>query len=185
MEDISVHDDIKSILLSKEEISAKVKELADRITKDYEDSDSLVVVCILKGASVFFADLIRKINRQVQIDFMSISSYGNSRSSSGVVQIRKDLDINIFGKDVLIVEDIMDSGQTLAYLCEMLSARDPSSLKICSLLDKPERRIADIQPDYCGFEIPDEFVVGYGLDYAEKYRNLEYIGVLKPELYTD
>jgi len=180
-----VHDDIQRILISKEEISAKVKELADRITKDYEDSDSLVVVCILKGASVFFADLIRKINRQVQIDFMSISSYGNSRSSSGVVQIRKDLDINIFGKDVLIVEDIMDSGQTLAYLTEMLSARDPSSLKICALLDKPERRVADIQPDYCGFEIPDEFVVGYGLDYAEKYRNLEYIGVLKPELYTD
>lgn len=180
-----MHDDIQRILISKEEISAKVKELADRITKDYEDSDSLVVVCILKGASVFFADLIRKINRQVQIDFMSISSYGNSRSSSGVVQIRKDLDINIFGKDVLIVEDIMDSGQTLAYLTEMLSARDPSSLKICALLDKPERRVADIQPDYCGFEIPDEFVVGYGLDYAEKYRNLEYIGVLKPELYTD
>lgn len=180
-----MHDDIQRILISKEEISAKVKELADRITKDYEDSDSLVVVCILKGASVFFADLIRKINRQVQIDFMSISSYGNSRSSSGVVQIRKDLDINIFGKDVLIVEDIMDSGQTLAYLTEMLSARDPSSLKICALLDKPERRVADIQPDYCGFEIPDEFVVGYGLDYAEKYRNLEYIGVLKPELYAD
>jgi len=180
-----VHDDIEKVLLSKEEISAKVKELADRITEDYEDSDSLVVVCILKGASVFFADLIRKINRQVQIDFMSISSYGNSRSSSGVVQIRKDLDINIFGKDVLIIEDIMDSGQTLAYLTEMLSARDPSSLKICALLDKPERRVADIQPDYCGFEIPDEFVVGYGLDYSEKYRNLEYIGVLKPELYAE
>lgn len=180
-----MHDDIEKVLLSKEEISAKVKELADRITEDYEDSDSLVVVCILKGASVFFADLIRKINRQVQIDFMSISSYGNSRSSSGVVQIRKDLDINIFGKDVLIIEDIMDSGQTLAYLTEMLSARDPSSLKICALLDKPERRVADIQPDYCGFEIPDEFVVGYGLDYSEKYRNLEYIGVLKPELYAE
>jgi len=180
-----VHDDIEKVLLSKEEISAKVKELADRITEDYEDSDSLVVVCILKGASVFSPDLIRKINRQVQIDFMSISSYGNSRSSSGVVQIRKDLDINIFGKDVLIIEDIMDSGQTLAYLTEMLSARDPSSLKICALLDKPERRVADIQPDYCGFEIPDEFVVGYGLDYSEKYRNLEYIGVLKPELYAE
>ncbi len=180
-----MHDDIERILLSKEEIKTKVKELADRITEDYEDSDSLVVVCILKGASVFFADLIRKINRQVQLDFMSISSYGDSRSSSGVVQIRKDLDINIYGKDVLIVEDIMDSGQTLAYLCEMLAARDPSSLKICALLDKPERRIADIQPDYCGFQIPDEFVVGYGLDFAEKYRNLEYIGVLKPELYSD
>ena len=116
---------------------------------------------------------------------MSISSYGNSRASSGVVQIRKDLDINIRDKDVLIIEDIMDSGQTLFYLKEMLGARAPRSLKICALLDKPERRVADIQPDYCGFEIPDEFVVGYGLDFAEKYRNLEYIGVLKPECYQE
>ena len=178
-----MHDEIAKVLLSRETIRAKVKELADRITEDYADSRELVMVCILKGAVVFYADLIRGIDRQIQMDFMSISSYGNSRSSSGVVQIRKDLDINIQGKDVLIVEDIMDSGQTLCHLKELLMSREPASLKICALLDKPERRIADIQPDYCGFEIPDEFVVGYGLDYAEKYRNLEYIGVLKPEMY--
>ena len=180
-----MHDDISKVLVSKEVLRTKVKELGERITADYEDAQELVVVCILKGAVVFFADLIRNINRHVQLDFMSISSYGNSRSSSGVVQIRKDLEINISGKDVLIIEDIMDSGQTLAYLKEMLQARDPRSLRICALLDKPSRRVADIQPDYFGFVIPDEFVVGYGLDYAEKYRNLDYIGVLKPEVYTD
>ena len=181
----NMHEDIAKVLLSKETIKVRVRELADRIMEDYEQSEELVVVCILKGASVFFADLIRNLNRQVGIDFMSISSYGNSRASSGVVQIRKDLDINIRDRDVLIIEDIMDSGQTLFYLKEMLGARAPRSLKICALLDKPERRVADIQPDYCGFEIPDEFVVGYGLDFAEKYRNLEYIGVLKPECYQE
>lgn len=180
-----MHEDIAKVLVSKEVLRTKVKELGAKITEDYEGCDDLIVVCILKGAVVFFSDLIRNINRHVQLDFMSISSYGNSRSSSGVVQIRKDLDINISGRDVLIVEDIMDSGQTLAYLREMLQARDPRSLRICALLDKPSRRVADIEPDYVGFVIPDEFVVGYGLDYAERYRNLEYIGVLKPEVYTD
>ena len=180
-----MHDEIAKVLISREAIRAKVKELGETITRDYADAESLVMVCILKGAVIFYADLIRCVDRPILMDFMSISSYGNSRSSSGVVQIRKDMDVNIQGKDVLIIEDIMDSGQTLYYLKDMLMARNPKSLKVVALLDKPERRVADIQPDYCGFTIPDEFVVGYGLDYAEKGRNLEYVGVLKPEIYTD
>ena len=177
-----MHEDIAKVLISRESLRSKVKELGEQIAQDYQDKE-VIAVAILKGSVVFFADLIRAIDMPVQLDFMSISSYGNSRSSSGVVQIRKDLDINISGKHVLIIEDIMDSGQTLYYLMDMLSAREPASLKVCCLLDKPERRVADIQPDYCGFVIPDEFVVGYGLDYAEKYRNLDYVGVLNSYVY--
>lgn len=177
-----MHGDIERVLLSKEDIARRVVELGRQIQRDYAEAD-LVAICILKGSIVFFSDLMRAIDKNVLMDFMSISSYGNSRQSSGVVQIRKDLDENIDSRDVLIVEDIMDSGQTLAFLKEMLSARNPKSLHICTLLDKPSCRIAPIEPDYCGFTIPNEFVVGYGLDYAEKYRNLAYIGVLKPEIY--
>lgn len=175
-------NDIAKVMISKEEIAQKVLELGEQIAKDYHDKNP-VMICILKGAVVFYTDLIRAIPFHVEMDFMAISSYGNSRQSSGVVKILKDLDGNIEGRDVIIVEDIMDSGQTLSHLTELLSARNPNSLKVCSLLDKPSRRISDIQPDYCGFVIPDEFVVGYGLDYAERYRNLDFIGILRPEVY--
>lgn len=174
--------DMDFILYEAEEIAPKVAELGEKITLDYQGRD-LIAVCILKGSLMFYADLLREIKLPLVVDFMAISSYGNSRKSSGVVQIVKDMDNNISDKDVLIVEDIMDSGQTLAFLMELLQARDPLSLRVCCLLDKPSRRIAPVQPDYCGFEIPDEFVVGYGLDFAERYRNLPYIGVLKPSVY--
>ena len=177
-------DDMQTVLYSAEDIATKVRELGQKITQDYQDKDT-IAVCILKGSIVFFADLMREVDLPIAMDFMSISSYGNSRQSSGVVQIVKDMDNNITGKHVLIIEDIMDSGQTLSFLRELLDAREPLSLRVCCLLDKPSRRVADIQPDYCGFEIPDEFVVGYGLDYAENYRNLPYIGILKPSVYTD
>lgn len=177
-----MHQDISKILIGKEAIADRVKELGLALTKDYSGKE-LIAVCILKGAVVFYADLLREIQLPLLMDFMSISSYGNSRKSSGIVQIRKDLDIDITDKHVLIIEDIMDSGQTLSYLLEMLSTREPASLRVCCMLDKPDRRIANIQPDYCGFVIPDEFVVGYGLDYDEKYRNLDFVGVLKPSVY--
>lgn len=174
--------DMDFVLYEADVIAEKVRELGAEITRDYQGRD-MIAVCILKGSLMFYADLLRCVDLPVVADFMAISSYGNSRKSSGVVQIQKDLDNNIEGRDVLIVEDIMDSGQTLAFLCELLQARDPLSLRICCLLDKPSRRVADVQPDYRGFEIPDEFVVGYGLDFAELYRNLPYIGVLKPSIY--
>ncbi len=178
-----MHNDIERIFFEKEDIAAKVHELGKLIELDYKDKDA-VAICILKGACVFFADLMRAVHLPIAFDFMAISSYGNSRKSSGVVQIIKDLDNNIEGKHVLIVEDIMDSGQTLAYLKELLQSRNPLSLRVCCLLDKPSRRVAPIEPDYCGFTIPDEFVVGYGLDFAERYRNLPYVGVLKPDVYA-
>jgi hypoxanthine phosphoribosyltransferase len=145
---------------------------------------NLLMVSILKGSVVFMADLMRAISIPVRIDFMSVSSYGTGVKTSGVVKIIKDLDINLAGYDVLIVEDILDSGLTLKYIADLLKSRNPRSVAICTLLDKPERRKADISADYLGFEIPDKFVVGYGLDYAEKYRNLPFIGVLKPEVYS-
>lgn len=178
-----MRNDIDHIMIDEQRIKARVEELGKRISQDYAGKD-LYAVCILKGASVFFTDLIRSIEIPMEIDFMAISSYGNSRESSGIVQIRKDLDNNIEGKDVLIIEDILDSGQTLSYLKEMLSARNPNSLRICALLDKPSRRSAPVEIEYSGFEIPDEFVVGYGLDFSEKYRNLPYIGVLKSCCYS-
>lgn len=168
---------IERVLLSKEEIHNRIKELGKEISQDYKGRN-LFVLGILKGAVVFMSDLIREIDNPLQLDFMSISSYGNSRQSSGIVKILKDADENIAGKEVLIVEDIMDSGQTLQFLVELLKSRNPNSIKICTLLDKPSRRVADIQPDYCGFVVPDEFIVGYGLDCAESYRNLPDIAVL-------
>ena len=165
-------------MLSEEQIAKKVVELAKRIEKDFE-GEELLVVGILKGASIFVSDLIRKVNLDVNIDFMSVSSYGNGTQSSGIVKILKDLDVNIEGKNVLIVEDIIDSGLTLSNLVETLKTRNPKSLKLCTLLDKPQRRVVDIPVDYIGFIIEDKFIVGYGIDWGEKYRNLPYIGVVE------
>lgn len=165
------------VLLTQEEIREKVKQLAEAVSRDYIDKKPLLV-CVLKGAVVFLADFMRSLSIPVEIDFMAVSSYGHSTTSSGVVRILKDLDSSIEHKDVIILEDIIDSGLTLSYLRENLLSRNPRSLKIVTLLDKPERRVTDIEPDYCGFRIPDEFVVGYGLDYNEKYRNLPDICIL-------
>jgi hypoxanthine phosphoribosyltransferase len=172
----------KEVMISEQEIKDKVKELGKMITEDYKGKD-LVVICVLKGAIMFVSDLIKEIKVPLAIDFMAVSSYGNSTKSSGVVKIIKDLDDSIEGKDVLIVEDIIDSGLTLAYLLDNLESRDPNSIEICTLLDKPTGRKTDVDTKYVGFEIKDEFVVGYGLDYAEKYRNVPHIFVLKEEVY--
>lgn len=177
-----IKDNIQEVLITKEEIQARTKELGAQITKDYEGKD-LLVICILKGALPFMADLIREIQLPLSIDFMAVSSYGDATTSSGAVMILKDLETNINGRNVLIVEDIIDTGLTLKYLVENLQARKPASLKICTLLDKPDRRKVDIKVDYKGFQIPDAFVVGYGLDFAELYRNLPDICILKPEAY--
>ncbi len=173
---------VKEVLVSEEAIAGRVKELGEAITKDYENKD-LVVIGILKGAVLFMADLVKNIKLPITIDFMAVSSYGKSTISTGEVRIVKDLDFSVEGKDVLIVEDIIDTGLTLNYLTEILKKRGASSVKICTLLDKPERRSVEVDVDYKGFEIPDEFVVGYGLDYAEHYRNLPYVGALKEEVY--
>ena len=176
-------DDIKKVLLSEEELHTRVAELGAQLSRDYEGKN-LLMVSVLKGSVVFMADLMRAISQPAEIDFMVVSSYGSGVKSSGVVKIVKDLDINLEGKDILIVEDILDSGMTLDYIKGMLLDRNPASIRICTLLDKPTRRKADLQADYVGFTVPDEFVVGYGLDYDERYRNLPYIGVLKPEVYS-
>ncbi|NLZ51923.1 MAG: hypoxanthine phosphoribosyltransferase [Thermoanaerobacteraceae bacterium] len=178
-------NDVEKVLISEEQIKQKIKLLGERITNDYKDSDDLLLVGVLKGAVVFMADLIRHIDLPLNIDFMAVSSYGSSTESSGVVRILKDLDETVEGKDLLVVEDIIDSGLTLSYMCDILKSRKPNSLKICALLDKPSRRKIDLKVDYLGFEIPDYFVVGYGLDYAGKYRNLPDICVLKPEIYQN
>lgn len=169
------------ILISEEQIQQRIKELGAQITKDYEDK-KLLLVGILNGCVYFMTDLSREINKLLQIDFMVVSSYGNSTSTSGVVKIIKDLNRSIEGFDVLIVEDIVDTGLTLSYIKDVLSARRPNSVKICTLVNKIGRRKVDIDVDYVGFEIPDEFVIGYGLDYAEKYRNLKDILIIRPEL---
>ncbi|MDB8851200.1 hypoxanthine phosphoribosyltransferase [Peptostreptococcus anaerobius] len=169
---------ITGTMLSQEEIEKKVIELAGKIQKDYEGQD-ILLVGILKGASVFVADLMRKIDLNVNIDFMSVSSYGSGTESSGTVKILKDLDVDIEGKNVLIVEDIIDSGATLRNLYDTLMTRNPKSLKLCTLLDKPERRKVHIDVDYVGFTIEDKFIVGYGIDYDEKYRNLPYIAMVE------
>lgn len=178
-----MHPDIKEILLSEDQITRKVKELAERISEDYRGK-SILMVGILKGAVIFLADLVRHITVPVSLDFIAVSSYGKASESSGVVQILKDLNESIEGRHVVLVEDIVDTGLTLKYLIENLNTRKPASLKICTLLDKPSRRRADVSPDYSGFIIPDKFVVGYGLDFGEKYRNLREIAVLEPEAYS-
>ena len=174
--------DIKEVLISEEQLAAKVAELGEAISKDYEGK-KLIIIGVLKGSVVFMTDLLRKITVPVEMDFMAVSSYGSGTKTSGVVKILKDLDRLIQGYHVLIVEDILDSGMTLSYLTELLRDRNPASIRIATLLDKPDRRKVDIKPDYVGFKIPDEFVVGYGLDYAELYRNLPYVGVLAPHVY--
>ena len=173
----------EELLLTREEIQRRVRELGEEITRDYQGKD-LMTVCILKGAVVFFVDLIRQIDLPLTMDFMAISSYGSATKSSGVVRILKDLDKPVNGKDVLVIEDIVDSGMTLSFLRDNLKSRGAASLRIATLLDKPARRKVPLHVDYCGFVIPDEFVVGYGLDYNEHYRNLPYIGILKPEIYS-
>lgn len=177
-------NDILKVLLTEEEIQNKVEELGRQISRDYADKN-LLMVSVLKGSIVFMADLMRAIDIPARIDFMAVSSYGKGTKSSGSVKIIKDLDIPLEGYDLLLVEDILDSGRTLYSLRNLLSQRNPRSIRIATLLDKPERREADIHSDYFGFNVPDEFVVGYGLDYAEKYRNLPYIGILKPEVYSE
>ncbi|AKL95642.1 hypoxanthine-guanine phosphoribosyltransferase HprT [Clostridium aceticum] len=174
--------DIQEVLFTKEVIHDKVKELGKKITEEYNNKE-VVVIGVLKGANIFLGDLVREINLPVAIDFMAVSSYGFSTESSGVVRILKDLDLEIEDKHVLIIEDIIDTGLTLKYLTENLKSRKVASLKICTLLDKPLRRKCDLEIDYIGFEIPDEFIVGYGIDYAEKYRNLPFIATLKREVY--
>lgn len=165
------------VLIDEESAKKRIKELGEQISKDYQDSD-LVVIGILKGAVIFLSDLVKQIKVPLRLDFMAVSSYGLSTKTSGVVRILKDLDDEIEGKDVLIVEDIVDTGLTLHYLIDNLRSRKPNSIKVCCFLDKPSRRQVPVQIDYIGFEIPDEFVVGYGLDYAEKYRNLPYVCIL-------
>lgn len=174
--------DIKRVLLTEEQILEKVKEIGSIISKDYEGKD-LLIVGILKGSVLFASELIKNITIPCEIDFMAVSSYGNSTETSGVVRILKDLEHSIEGKDIIIVEDIIDSGVTLDYLLKYLTARKANSVEIVTLLTKPSRRKVDIHVKYCGFEVPDEFLVGYGLDYAEKYRNLPYVGILKEEVY--
>ena len=174
---------IERCLISKEELQAKVRELAARIDADYAQEEDLVLVTLLKGGAIFSVDLMHHLTVPVEIDFMSVSSYGNSTKTSGVVKVVKDLDTLITGRNVLLVEDVIDSGLTLSYVRNLLLDREPKSLKICTILDKPERRKVDVPVEYVGFEIPDEFVVGYGLDYAQKFRNLPYVGILKREVY--
>ena len=176
--------DIKEVLLNEEEIKEIVTRLGAQITKDYEGKN-LLVVSILKGSIMFMADLLREIKLECKIDFMAVSSYGSGTRTSGSVKIVKDLNIDLSGYDILLVEDILDSGVTLSNLKELLMLRKPASLKICAFLDKPDRRKADIVADYNGASIPDEFVVGYGLDYDEKYRNLPYVGILSPSVYGE
>ena len=175
--------DIDRILVSEQQLKDKVAELGAAISRDYDGHD-LLLVSILKGSVVFMADLMRAISIPCGIDFMVVSSYGSGSTTSGLVKIVKDLDQDLTGKDVLIVEDILDTGITLSHLVPMLKMRNPSSVRICTILSKPSRRRANIEPDYLGFDVPDEFVVGYGLDYAETYRNLPYVGVLNPEIYN-
>jgi hypoxanthine phosphoribosyltransferase len=177
-----VHKDVGEILISAEEIQQKIEQLAKQITDDYRDKDVLLVG-VLKGAFVFMADLARQVNLPIEFDFMAVSSYGSATKSSGVVRILKDLDYEITDRHVLLVEDIIDSGLTISYLLRYLEARGPASLEICSLFWKKGEQAVPLEVKYPGFEIPPVFVVGYGLDYAEKYRNLPYIGVLKPEAY--
>jgi hypoxanthine phosphoribosyltransferase len=178
-----MHNDIKSILISEEELAKRIKEMGEQLTQDYKGKD-LMVVGILKGCMLYLSDLVRNIDLPLTMDFMVVSSYGSATKSSGVVRIIKDLEREIEGKDVLIVEDIVDTGLTLSYLIENLKTRNPNSVKVCSLLDKPDRRKVHVDIEYVGFQIPDEFVVGYGLDYDEVYRNLPFVCVLKPEVYS-
>ncbi|WP_041085368.1 hypoxanthine phosphoribosyltransferase [Jeotgalibacillus soli] len=179
-----MNQDIEKVLYTEEQLQEKIKELGSQLTEEYKDSYPLVIG-VLKGALPFMADLIKRMDVYLEMDFMDVSSYGNSTVSSGEVKIIKDLNTKVEGRDILILEDIIDSGLTLNYLVDLFRYRKAKSIKIVTLLDKPSGRKADVKADYVGFVVPDAFVVGYGLDYAERYRNLPYIGILKPEIYTD
>ena len=179
---VSIHDDVEEILFTEEQLHEIVARIGAEINRDYAGKN-LLMVSVLKGSLIFMADLMRQITIHCAIDFLAVSSYGNGTTSSGEVRILKDLDQSLAGKDILVVEDILDSGNTLSFLLKNLSARNPASIRLCTLLDKPERRKAKINADYVGARVEDKFIVGYGLDYAERYRNLPYIGVLKPEIY--
>jgi hypoxanthine phosphoribosyltransferase len=179
-----MHQDFTSVLLTSEQIQQRITELAHQIDRDYEGADDLLLVGVLKGSVMCMVDLARALTRPLALDFMAISSYGQSTQTSGVVRVLKDLDADIGGRNVLIVEDIVDSGLTLAYIRSSLKRRSPASLKVLAFLNKPDRRAANVEVDYVGFDIPNEFVVGYGLDYSERYRNLPYIGILNPDVYT-
>lgn len=181
---MSMHDDVQEILFTEEQLKNRVRELGAAISRDFAGKDPVLLVSVLRGSYIFMADLSRSIDIPVQIDFMSVSSYGAGTKTSGQVEIKKDLSDSIEGVHVIVVEDILDSGNTLSYLMNVLSARHPASISLCTLLDKPERREKPIAADYVGFTVPNAFIVGYGLDYAERYRNLPYIGVLKPEIYS-
>ncbi len=181
---MSMHNDVEKILVPSDEIQRRIAELGQEMSATYNDSDLPLLVCILKGAFVFLADLIRHLQFRHEIDFMEISSYGKRTTSSGVVRILLDLASNIEGRHVIIVEDIVDTGRTLSYILRNFEARNPASVRVATLLNKPSRRELDVPVDFVGFEIPNEFVVGYGLDFAEQYRNLPYIGVLKPQVYA-
>lgn len=177
-----MHKDVEKILVTGEQINSAVKRIADSVNRDL-NGEPLLVVAILKGSTPFAMDLIKKLTMPVELDFMQVSSYGKSTSSSGFINLKKDLEQDITGKNVLIVEDIIDSGNTLFKIKKLLEHRDAKSVRICTMLDKPSRRVVDVSVDYVGYEIPDEFAVGYGLDYDELYRNLPYIGVLKKSAY--
>ena len=177
-----IQQDIEKVLFTEEQLRTRVRELGKMIEKDYE-GQKLIIVGILKGAGIFMSDLIRTIEMPIRTDYMVVSSYGNTTISSGIVRIIKDLETDIAGWNILIVEDIVDTGRTLSYLKEYLLNRGASSVKICTLLDKPDRRVKPVDIDYCGFIAPDEFIVGYGIDYAERYRNMPFIGVLKRSVY--
>lgn len=179
-----MHKDIQEVLFSEKEIQDKVEHLGQLISKEYAGRNPLVI-CVLKGAFIFMSDLVKQIDIPLEIDFMAISSYGQSTQSSGIVKIIKDLDVSVEGREVLIVEDIIDSGLTLSYLVDVLGRRKAMSIKIVTLFDKPGRRTVQMDVEYTGFSLPDAFVVGYGLDYAEKYRNLPYLGILKKEIYKE
>lgn len=178
-----MYSDIQDVLYSEEQIQGKIKELGEQLSKDYEGKNPLVI-CVLKGAFIFMADLVKQIKVPLELDFMAVSSYGQSTKSSGVVKIIKDLDVPVEGRHILIVEDIIDSGLTLSYLIDVLERRNAKTISVVALFNKPARRTVELEPDYAGYVLPDEFVVGYGLDYAEKYRNLPFIGILKPEIYS-
>lgn len=178
-----MQSDIQEVLFDSNQIQHKVQEMGEGISRDFSGQNPLVI-CVLKGAFIFMADLVKHISIPLEIDFMAISSYGQSTKSSGVVKIIKDLDVSVEGRDVLIVEDIIDSGLTLSYLIDVLERRNAKSVTVATLFDKPARRAVDLQADYTGFTLPDAFIVGYGLDYGEKYRNLPFVGVLKEEIYT-
>ncbi|MBQ3080222.1 MAG: hypoxanthine phosphoribosyltransferase [Clostridia bacterium] len=180
-----MRNDMKCILLTKEEIAKRVCELGNQIAEEYKNEDAPLMICILKGSIVFFADLIREIDLPLKIEFMTASSYGSATVSSGRVKVVSELDNKIVGKNVILVEDIIDSGRTIAYIKNDMLTKGVKSLKVCALLDKPDRRVSDVHADYVGFIIPDEFVVGYGLDFDQQYRNFPDIGVLKPEMYAN